>query len=217
MISRKSSFAIGALTAVVIAGTGTAVAANGGSFLLGKKNTATTTTTLSNSKGTPLSLQGKKSAPPLKVNSTKKVKNLNADKVDGKSSSDFALKAGSTGYMSYESQWIDLDTDGTDDALLSIAFCPKGSKLTGGGSENYTGYPTFASAPVGTNAWAVLSLADPGTDTLDLLAYAVCYNPTGKVKGATSTLASATAESRPATGTLSKADMQRFARAAANR
>jgi hypothetical protein len=60
-----------------------ATAANGDSVLLGHKNTATKTTTIKDRHGTPLSLIGKKTKPPLTVNSSKMVKNLNAAKVGG--------------------------------------------------------------------------------------------------------------------------------------
>jgi len=50
-------------------------------------NTATKTTTLKDGHGTPLSLIGKKSKPPLKVNSSKLVTHLNASLVGGLSAS----------------------------------------------------------------------------------------------------------------------------------
>jgi hypothetical protein len=74
--------AIGMLS-VVIGGIGVATAANGGSLVLGHSNTATSATTLSNSKGTPLSLRARHGKPPLRVNSSTKVRHLNADKLDG--------------------------------------------------------------------------------------------------------------------------------------
>jgi hypothetical protein len=74
--------AIGMLS-VVIGGIGVATAANGGSLVLGHSNHSTSTTTLSNSKGTPLALKARHGKPPLKVNSSTKVRHLNADKLDG--------------------------------------------------------------------------------------------------------------------------------------
>jgi hypothetical protein len=81
--------AIGMLS-VVIGGIGVATAANGGSLVLGHSNTATSTTTLSNSKGTPLSLKARHGKAPLKVNSSTKVRHLNADKLDGSSAAGLA-------------------------------------------------------------------------------------------------------------------------------
>jgi hypothetical protein len=72
---------------LAVGGLGVATAANGGSLVLGHHNTATSTTTLKNDRGTPLALVGKKSKPPLKVNSSKQVKHLNASLLDGESAS----------------------------------------------------------------------------------------------------------------------------------
>lgn len=71
------------LGALAVASMGVAAAADGGSLLLGRSNHATATTTLSDSKGTPLSLRAKSGKPPLRVNSSKKVAHLNADLLDG--------------------------------------------------------------------------------------------------------------------------------------
>ena len=73
--------------ALTVGGLGIATAANGGSLVLGQHNSATKTTTLKDKHGTPLALIGKKSKPPLKVNSSKQVAHLNAAMVGGKSAS----------------------------------------------------------------------------------------------------------------------------------
>jgi hypothetical protein len=83
--------------ALTVSGLGIATAANGGSLVLGHHNTATSTTTLKDSKGTPLSLVGKKSKPPLKVNSSKQVKHLDASLLGGQSASQ--LNSGSAGQV----------------------------------------------------------------------------------------------------------------------
>lgn len=89
------SVVAGAIAALCLAagGLGVATAANGGSLVLGQHNTATSTTTLENGQGTPLSLVGKKSKPPLKVNSSKRVKHLNASLLGGLSAA--VVSAGS--------------------------------------------------------------------------------------------------------------------------
>ena len=61
-----------------------------GSLILGHSNTATATTTLRDSHGTPLSLVGKASAPPLKVSSAKQVNHLNASLLGGESAAQLA-------------------------------------------------------------------------------------------------------------------------------
>jgi hypothetical protein len=81
--------AIGVLS-VAVGSLGVATAANGGSLTLGHHNSATRTTTLADSRGTPLSLRAKHGRPPLRVNSSTKVKHLNADELDGSSASDLA-------------------------------------------------------------------------------------------------------------------------------
>lgn len=94
--------AIGALS-VVVAGVGVATAANGGALILGHGNSATATTTLTDSSGTPLSLVGKSSKPPLKVNSTKQVAHLNASLLGGKSATKLA-----TSGSGIQTRWLNL-------------------------------------------------------------------------------------------------------------
>jgi hypothetical protein len=84
--------AIGVLS-VTVGGVGIATAANGGSLRLGHSNHAKSTTTLTNSKGTALSLVAGKGKPPLKVNSKALVKNLNAERLDGLSASSLGVTA----------------------------------------------------------------------------------------------------------------------------
>jgi hypothetical protein len=71
---------------LLVSGVGVADAATGGNFLLGKSNSASAVTTLTNSKGTPLSLKAKSGSPPLAVNSSKLVPKLNANFLNGLSS-----------------------------------------------------------------------------------------------------------------------------------
>ena len=84
--------------ALFVALGGTTYAATGGNFILGRSNTASSTTSLSSSGsgpalkatntsiGTAGSFNVTAGHPPLKVNSGTKVANLNADKLDGKDS-----------------------------------------------------------------------------------------------------------------------------------
>jgi hypothetical protein len=97
---RPSPAVIIATAALFIAMSGTAYAATGGTFLLGKANTATTVTSLSNSKGTALSLSSKAGTPPLSVNSAVQVPNLNASEVDGYSAYSFVQGSG-TAYVAW--------------------------------------------------------------------------------------------------------------------
>jgi hypothetical protein len=81
------------LALVLTVGGGTAYAATGGTFVLGKSNVASTTTALTRTTvGAPLSLVAKAGSAPLAVNSTVKVGRLNADLLDGKDSTTFQPK-----------------------------------------------------------------------------------------------------------------------------
>ena len=77
------------IIALVFAMSGTAVAATGGTFILGKSNTATNVSRLTNSKGTALSLSAAPTSPPLRVSNTKEVPNLNVNYLGGFSASQF--------------------------------------------------------------------------------------------------------------------------------
>ena len=95
LLRRPSHASIVAYLALFVAATGTATAATGGSFLLGKSNSANHVTALSNSgSGPALQLKTHSShTPPLSVggNSTK-VSGFNADKLDGLTSSQLQRK-----------------------------------------------------------------------------------------------------------------------------
>jgi hypothetical protein len=81
----RSSAVVGGIgtLAVVVGGLGIATAANGGSLVLGGSNSAKHTTTLTDSKGTPLSLKAKANKPALTVNTKALVKNLNSSELGG--------------------------------------------------------------------------------------------------------------------------------------
>lgn len=77
---------IGALV-VAVSGIGAAVASNGGVVILGVHNSATSVTSLSNSRGPALALKSKHGTAPFTVDSGKVVKHLNAAKVGGSTAS----------------------------------------------------------------------------------------------------------------------------------
>ncbi len=187
---RPAAFIAGFLAAIVLTGGGAAAyAANGGSLLIGRSNSATATTTLTNTRGIPLKLVAKPGYPPLTVNSTTTVPYLSADRLDGLSSGSFALASGQTGSVTGGSDWYDWNDDGTanpaDGVVISWADCPAGTQLTGGGNDNLTTGFTFIDAPDGAS-WIALSDASDvdGDAPTDLTAYAVCYNPRGAVPSA---------------------------------
>jgi hypothetical protein len=82
-ISGTSHATVVAYMALFMAMSGTAVAATGGSFILGKSNSADTVSTLTSSSGSPLSLRSPAGSAPLRVNRSVKVERLNADLLDG--------------------------------------------------------------------------------------------------------------------------------------
>jgi hypothetical protein len=88
--------AFGLTAAVVLGGAGVASASNGGNFILGHTNQETATSYLNNSKGTPLKLNAPNNVAPLKVSNSTLVSGLNAQYVNGLSSS--KLVAGGTGF-----------------------------------------------------------------------------------------------------------------------
>jgi hypothetical protein len=95
--SLRSALTTLAAAAVLVGGADLAsYAATGNALILGHSNSAGGTTSLKNTgRGPALSLNNIKSAPPLVVNSSKVVKNLNADSVDSKSAQDL------NGYLTY--------------------------------------------------------------------------------------------------------------------
>jgi hypothetical protein len=181
-VRTSSAFIAGAIAALVL-GTGTAYAANGGVFRLGRANSATHTTTLTDNHGTALQLNSKVGQPSLRVNRSAKVPLLNSDLLDGIDSSGYAqaTKLGSffdTGYVDNGDP-----SDPNDDAVVAAAVCPTGSQVVGGGGGDFTTDGTIVySSPESdgvTDAWVVVSstsdLTQANADNLE--AYARCWNP----------------------------------------
>ncbi len=82
-----------ALVLVVLMATDyVAMAATGKPLILGKVNKSGKTTTIKSTKGAALSLKAKPGQPPLKVNSTTVVPNLNAGLVGGKSAAELGVR-----------------------------------------------------------------------------------------------------------------------------
>jgi hypothetical protein len=84
--------------ALLIALSGGAYAANGGSLILGRSNSASSLTEVRNPGGTAFSFRSKSGRAPFTVNGNSvKVSNLNADKVDGLDSTQLRGAAGPAG------------------------------------------------------------------------------------------------------------------------
>lgn len=92
---RSASAVAFGVIGMVVGGLGIASAATGGVFILGKHNSATSVTTLANSKGPALALKSRHGKPALTVNTTKEIKRLNAAMVGGSTAS--SLKTSGSG------------------------------------------------------------------------------------------------------------------------
>jgi hypothetical protein len=131
-------------------------------------------------------------------------KAADAESVDGLDSTALALASGATAFVVANGVFVDLDADGILDALIATATCPLGTKLTGGGVDNFTvDGRTLVNSPSGGNQWMGASLADPIAAVPDLVtdlqAFAVCYNPRGAVAGGVPTLSQAAASAHATT------------------
>ncbi len=185
-ISRKTTFAAGAVMALVL-GSGTAYASTAGIFHLGATNRSHTMSVLKNSNGPALMLRSKEKTPPFRVNRAIKVPRLNADRLDGRHASSFALTAGAFGtVLATGVGMVDADNNGVPEQISAVATCPAGTRLTGGGASDFTeAGVTWFSAPVPGSSWQVAVTTDniAGTE-LDVSAFAICYNPRGAVPSA---------------------------------
>jgi hypothetical protein len=108
-------FGLALIVTLLFGVTSMAFARDGGSFLLGARNVAQSVSTLvKQGAGPALSLQVD-SGSPLAVNSSTKVANLNADKLDGKNSSGFVRGNATTSHAK-----VDIPA-GTSATIISIS------------------------------------------------------------------------------------------------
>jgi hypothetical protein len=182
--SRLTLFVAGAVATLVV-GSGTAIAANGGSIAIGRNNHATSLTGVTNTNGSALSLQSRAGYPALKVGNTSKVVNLNADLVDGLGSGDLARTAGRTGSFDADGLSFDLDLDTFPDTIIAEAQCPPSTQLTGGGHSNYTTSGVTLEAMPGITAETfvvIVGVDETVTENVqDVSAAVTCYSPTGAI------------------------------------
>jgi len=85
---------IGLTLALVLSGVGIADAATGGNFILGRVNRETSTSSLNNSRGTPLRLVAPGHDAPLSVSNSNLVAGLNAQLLDGQSAAQMQTTGG---------------------------------------------------------------------------------------------------------------------------
>jgi hypothetical protein len=96
-VRRPSPAIVISVVSLFVALSGTAYAATGGTFVLGKANTAGAVTKLTNSNGTALSLSSKSGTAPLAVNSSTLVPKLNASLLGGLTAGQFVQGSGDSG------------------------------------------------------------------------------------------------------------------------
>lgn len=182
---------IGIFGAVLVIGTGTATAATGGSFLLGRGNSASTQTLLQNTgSGPALAITASRAGQvPIAVSAQSgKATNFNSDKLDGLDSSAFALSSGGFGTISGETEYIDIDDDGDlDPVLVAYAECPDGSNVAGGGFAVFTDVGILLSEAVG-NGWMAMTITGADEDENDLTVQTQCYSPHGAITSSSEAL-----------------------------
>jgi hypothetical protein len=139
---RPSPSIVISLIALVFAMSGTAYAATGGTFILGRANTANSVSSLSNRHGTALSLSSAKGKPPLSVSSSVQVPKLNASQLGGIPAGGFITGIGhaSSGQESL-----------TGTGSISVALTT-GSALIGQCDSGGTGADLFLSLGTGASA-----------------------------------------------------------------
>ena len=122
------------LIALVIAMSGTAYAATGGTFILGKANRATSITSLSNTNGTALALSSAHGKPPLTVSNSVQVPKLNASELGGMPAANFLLGDHSHGLATPGSN----DTIPLAGGLANVTFTCGSTGLTPTGEFTLT-------------------------------------------------------------------------------
>jgi hypothetical protein len=190
-VGRGTVFLVGlaVIVALVLGVASMALGANGQPFILGENNAATALTRLagdvdgsamqvvSNNAGaddTALQLIVQKGEAPMRVSSTTKVANLNADMVDGKSPGAFLPKA------TYTKNAESTGSDIGGGERLAVILCDAGDVvLSGGHLALDAGTTLTASAPSvdAEQGWQLRWINDGTTDTITLHILCADYPP----------------------------------------
>lgn len=161
-IARAALFLVGlsVLLALIFGVASTALGANGKPFLLGKKNVATAVSTLvKKGAGPALSLKVD-SGPPLAVNSSETVTNLNADEIDGKD-------VGAIGVNGLQRVEVE-SAENSVSSKQATATCPSGKVLVGTGFDIFGG-KSGASPDQQTDV--MMDFVIPGSTSVTAAAY----------------------------------------------
>jgi hypothetical protein len=137
-----------------------ALGANGKPFLLGKKNVATAVSTLVKKGAGPALNLKVASGPPLAVNSSETVANLNADQLDGKD----VTAIGVNGLQRVEEE----SAENSVSSKQATATCPLGEVLVGTGFDIFGG-KSDASPDQETDV--MMDFVIPGSTSVTAAAY----------------------------------------------
>jgi hypothetical protein len=132
-VGRAAIFLVGVsvILALIFGVASTALGANGKPFLLGKKNVATAVSTLLKRGAGPALRLSVGSGPPLAVNSSAKVTNLNADSIDGQDVTHIGVNG---------LQRVEVESPSNSISPKQItASCPDGKVLVGTGFDIFGG------------------------------------------------------------------------------
>jgi hypothetical protein len=166
------------ILALVFGAATTAMGADGKPFLLGKRNVATLASKLINrGEGPALSLKVGEGQPPLAVNSSARVANLNTDKIDGLDSTELRQRTGV--YMVSEVHEGMVNTT-TFDALP----CDKGDEILAGGYVGLSSGARVEASHSQSNGTEWITGLESGSAAGSLNMVAECYDyPPAHVSG----------------------------------
>ena len=162
-VGRAAIFLVGlsVILALIFGVASTALGANGNPFLLGRKNVATSVSTLLKKGAGPALRLSVGSGPPLAVNSSAKVTNLNADTIDGQD----VTQIGVNGLQRIE---VESPSNNTSPKQIT-ASCPDGKVLVGTGFDIFGGKRNLNTGNAKTDI--VIDFVIPGSTSVTVAAY----------------------------------------------
>ena len=161
-VGKATVFLVGlsVILALIFGVASTASGANGKPFLLGKKNVATAVSTLLKRGPGPALKLKVGSGPPLAVNSSETVTNLNADKIDGQD----VTQIGVNGLQRVEVE----SAENSVSSKLATASCPSGKVLVGTGFDIFGGK---SGASPNQETDVMMDFVIPGSTSVTAAAY----------------------------------------------
>ena len=169
--------------ALILVAAPAALAANGGNFILGQQNVATAISKLvgkvagpslltnngsEDPKATALQLNVKPGKPPMKVNSDKKVAKLNADKLDGKDSTEFYAAGSKVADSAHADNATNATNAGNADTLDGLDSSAYGLKLV----RSFMVFSDFCDTVNTWNECASIDITVPAGKTYQAMAVA---------------------------------------------